>query len=77
MKEQVYAILKEIRPEFDFSNSDNFIEDGYLDSFDVVTVVDELEKTFGIIVDGIDVIPDNFISIDAICELINNSEKRS
>lgn len=77
MKEQVYAILKEIRPEFDFTTSENFIEDGYLDSFDVVTVVDELEKQFDIIVDGLDVLPDNFVTVDAICALINKSEKRA
>ena len=43
MKEKILNILKDIRPEFDFTASLNFIEDGMLDSFDIVTLVSELE----------------------------------
>jgi hypothetical protein len=35
MKDKVISILTEIRPEFDFTQSVNFIEEGFLDSFDV------------------------------------------
>lgn len=77
MKDRIYKILSEIRPEFDFSDSEDFIEDGYLDSFDIVTVIDELEKEFGIIVDGLEVIPENFETVDTIEALINKSEKRA
>ena len=41
--EQIYKILEEIRPEFDFKESNDYIEDGLLDSFDMVTVVSEIE----------------------------------
>ena len=44
----VVEILKEIRPEFDFTASDDFIADGMLDSFDVVTLVATLDKNFNI-----------------------------
>lgn len=77
MEEQIYKILAEIRPEFDFRDSEDFIEDGYLDSFDIVTVIDELEKEFGIIVDGLEVIPENFATVATIEALINKSEKRA
>lgn len=77
MKDRIYKILSEIRPEFDFSDSEDFIEDGYLDSFDIVTVIDELEKEFGIIVDGLEVIPENFATVATIEALINKSEKRA
>ncbi len=76
MKEKILQILSEIRPEFDFLDSSDFIEDGYLDSFDIVTVIDELEKAFGIIVDGLEVIPENFTTIEAIEALVNKSDKR-
>ena len=42
MEEKVLKILEEIRPEFDFSTSNNFVEDGFLDSFDIVTIIDEI-----------------------------------
>lgn len=70
MGNKILEILKTIRPEFDFESSNDFIEDGFLDSFDIVTIVSELEKTFNIIIDGLDVIPENFNTVEAICELI-------
>ncbi len=74
MEEKILAILKEIRPEFDFEESDNFVEDGYLDSFDIVTLVSELETAFDIIIDGLDVLPENFETVQDICDLVNKSE---
>lgn len=73
MEEKVYKILEEIRPEFDFRTSKDFVEDGFLDSFDVVTVVSEIEEKFGIIVDGLEVLPENFANVQAICELIKKN----
>ena len=39
MSEKIKKILEEIRPEFNFAESEDFIEDGYLDSFDMVTLI--------------------------------------
>ena len=73
MRDRIYEILKATRPEFDFTSSSDFIEAGFLDSFDVVTIISELENEFNIVVDGLDVIPENFVSVDAIEELIGRS----
>lgn len=76
MKEKVIEILTELRPEFDFTaDGVNFIEEGMLDSFDMVSLVDELEEQFGVAISGSDVISDNFCSIDAICETIKRNQK--
>jgi acyl carrier protein len=63
-------ILKEIRPEFDFAKSEDFIADGMLDSFDVVTLVSTLDKTFGISIEGVDIVPENFVNQAAIERLL-------
>ena len=73
MQDKLLKILQEIRPEFDFSNSNNYVEDGYLDSFDIVTLVSEIETEFGVVINGLDIIPDNFESVDTICALIEKS----
>ena len=71
MKEQIIKILSELRPEFDFTQDGvNFIEEGMLDSFDLVTLVDELDQTFGISIDGMDIVSDNFSSVDTIVNLL-------
>ncbi len=73
MQEEIYEILADLRPEFDFKNSENFVEDGYLDSFDIVTLISTIEEKYNIVVDGLDVLPENFESVDAIISLINKS----
>ena len=44
--ERIYEILSQLRPEFDFKESKDFIEEGLLDSFDIVSLVTELEDSF-------------------------------
>lgn len=71
MKEQIIKILTELRPEFDFTKEGvDFIEEGMLDSFDMVTLVSELDSTFGISIDGVDILPENFSSVEAIAALL-------
>ena len=63
-------VLKEIRPEFDFTTSQDFIADGMLDSFDVVTLVSELDRLHSISIDGVDILPENFRNLAAIWRLL-------
>lgn len=70
MEQQIIKILTELRPEFDFTKKINFIEEGMLDSFDIVNLVSELDSTFGISIDGVDIIPENFSSVEAIKNLL-------
>jgi len=71
MKDQIIKILSELRPEFDFTQEGlNFIEEGMLDSFDIVSLVNELDSQYGISIDGLDIVPDNFSSVDAIANLL-------
>ncbi len=70
MEQQIIRILTELRPEFDFNQNINFIEEGMLDSFDIVNLVSELDSTFGISIDGVDIVPENFSSVEAIKNLL-------
>ena len=63
-------ILKEIRPEFDFTVSSDFIADGMLDSFDMMTLVATLDKTYGISIQGTDIVPENFKNLQTIGALL-------
>lgn len=73
MREKVIEILQELRPEFDFTENLNFIEEGMLDSFDVINLVQTLDETFGISIEGTDVLPQNFSSIDSIENLLKKN----
>ncbi len=69
-------ILKEIRPEFDFTASSDFIADGMLDSFDMMTLVATLDKTYGISIQGTDIVPENFKNLETIGALLRRSGAR-
>lgn len=74
MKEQIIRILTELRPEFDFTQEGiNFIEEGMLDSFDMVNLVSELDSTFGISIDGVDILPENFATVEGIEQLLKKN----
>ncbi len=66
-------ILNEIRPEFDFTASSDFLSDGMLDSFDLMTLVATLDKTYGISIPGTDIIPENFKNLQTIEALLRQT----
>jgi acyl carrier protein len=73
--QRILSILQGIRPEFDFASSDDFVGDGMLDSFDVVTLVSDLDKAYGISISGVDIVPENFQNIAAIEKLLQKYVK--
>lgn len=74
MKEKIIEILGDLRPEFDFTQTGvNFIEEGMLDSFDMVALVSDLENQFDIKIDGVDVVPENFGTIEAIENMLRKN----
>jgi acyl carrier protein len=67
---QLETLLATIRPEVDFTASTDFIGDGLLDSFDLVTLVAALDQAYGISIPGTDILPENFQNLEAITALL-------
>jgi len=63
---EVIEILNEIRPGKNFDGSDNFFDQGVLDSLDLTTLVAALESRYGIFIDVDEIVPANFCNIVAI-----------
>lgn len=63
-------LLKSIRPDVDFENEKALIDDGILDSFDVVSVISEIEDEFGVQIRISELDPENFNSVESIWSLI-------
>lgn len=70
MREELMEILREQRPDVDFEAEKALIDDEILDSFDIVSLVSELNDNFGIAINVDDLLPENFNSADAMLELI-------
>ncbi len=75
MKEQVMEILAEIRSDIDFENETALIDDGLLESLDIVAIVGEFNEEFDVEISVEDLIPENFNSVDAMVELIANAQE--
>ena len=68
--EKLLEILKEIRPDVDFENETELIDEGILDSFDVVSIISEIDDAFGVQIRINELDPENFNSAEAIWSLI-------
>ncbi len=66
----IVEVLTAIRPEFDFTTSQDFVGDGMLDSYDIVTLVSDLDAAYGISISGLDIVPENFQNIASIQKLL-------
>jgi acyl carrier protein len=69
--EQIIQILKDINPDIDYETETALIDNNLLDSFDIVTLVGELNDTFDITITVVDLIPENFNSAEAIVRLVD------
>ena len=74
MRKQIIEILTEICPGIDFENETALIDDGLIDSLDIVAVVTALMDTFDVQLGVDDLTPENFNSVDAICQLIERAQ---
>lgn len=68
--EKLLELLKGIRPDIDFENETELIDDGILDSFDIVSIISEIDDEFGVQIRINELDPENFNSVQAIWELI-------
>ena len=69
-KEDILDIAKEIAPNVDWENGTSLMDDGKVDSFDVVGIAGELMDRYDIEITADDVEPENWNSIDAIYNLV-------
>lgn len=74
MKKQIIEILSEICPGIDFETETALIDDGLIDSLDIVGVVTELMEAFDVELGVDDLTPENFNSVEAIEELIESKQ---
>ena len=59
-----------IQPDADYETCTTLIDDGILDSFAILSIVAELEDTFGVQVTPAEIIPENFNSAQALWNMV-------
>ena len=67
---ELLEILEDIKPPIDFKTCTGLIDEGYLDSFDILSIVSELNDAFEIEISPVDIVPDNFNSAQALWNMV-------
>lgn len=75
--EQLMEILKELRPDVNFEAEDALIDDAILDSFDLVSLIGEINDAFGVEVSFDEMEPENFNSAKAMYAMIERLKQEA
>ncbi len=73
--EKLIAILKELHPDVDFETAEELIDDGVLDSLDIVSLVSAIDTEFGVTIPAEEIVPENFNSAEALFALITKLDE--
>ncbi|MBO4861698.1 MAG: acyl carrier protein [Firmicutes bacterium] len=68
--EEFMNILRDIRPDVDFENCTTLIDDKILDSFDIISIITELNSQMDVAVPADQIIPENFNSAQALWAMV-------
>jgi len=68
--DKLLGILKSLRSDVDFETETLLVDNGVLDSFDIISLVSELNDAYGIQISVVDLVPENFNSVQAMAALI-------
>ena len=74
--EKLLEILKRVKSEVDFMKSQNLVDEGILDSIDIVTIISEIETEYSIEIDPEEIEPDNFQSVLTMLEMIEKVKNK-
>ena len=73
--EELIRILQSIHPDVDYKTNDRLIEDKIIDSFDIITLISEINEEFGVAIPAEEIVPENFNSAEKLYDLILRLEE--
>ncbi len=68
--EKLIRILNGVRPDIDFNIKTKLVDEAFIDSFDMVIIISEIESNYGVQLKPTDLTPENFNSAASIHALI-------
>ncbi len=71
---ELIEILENLHPEVDFDTCTTLIDDKILDSFDIITIISEINEEFDVVIPAEEIIPENFNSAQALYDLVKKLE---
>lgn len=74
-RESIIAILGDVKPTRKMDDVTDIIDGGYIDSFELMSLISKLDEVFGIEIGIDDMTTENFNSVDAMEALVTRLKK--
>lgn len=68
--DEILDILNELELDVDLELCDTLVDDGYLTSLDIVSIISELSEIFDVTIPAREIVPENFNSASAMYDMI-------
>ncbi len=68
--EKLMRILKDLHEDVDYETCEKLIDSKILDSFDIITIITEINSEYDVAIPAEEIIPKNFNSAKALFALI-------
>ena len=73
--DKLIGILCDLHPDVDFETVDGLVDNGILDSLDIVTLITEINDKFDVSIPAEEIIPENFNSAQSLYALIEKLDE--
>ena len=73
--EELLEVLQDVKDDADFENCTTLIDDGVLDSFDLLQIIAALNDTFDISIPASEIVPANFNSAEAMYRMVQRLQE--
>jgi acyl carrier protein len=73
--EALLNILTNLHPDVDFTHADKLVDNKILDSFDIVTIIAEVDSEYDVAIPAEEILPENFNSAQALYALIKRLDE--
>lgn len=70
IKDTLLNMLSDLHPDVDFESETNLIDNKILDSFDIVSLIADINDELDVAITADKIIPENFNSLDALAKLV-------
>ena len=73
--ERLLEILSEIKEDVDFASCTTLVDDGILDSFDILQIIAALNDEYDISIPASEIMPQNFTSAEALYQMVQRLQE--
>lgn len=70
IKETLLNMLTDLHPDVDFNEETNLIDNKILDSFDIVSLIADINDELDVAITADKIVPENFNSLEALTKLV-------